>query len=227
MKTKTLITLILAVAVVFTSCGQTDKINTKLETESDSISYAIGISFGTSLQMSGLELINPAAIAMAIQQIFDNETTVLDPEEANMLLNDYFTKLQFGDNLEEGENFLAENKLKDGVTTTESGIQYEVIEMGNGPKPDVTDEVVVHYTGSLINGTIFDSSYQRDEPARFRLDGVIAGWTESLQLMPVGSKWRLYIPHHLAYGANPRQGGAIEPYMMLIFEVELLDIISD
>ncbi len=227
MRTKTFVTLTFVLLVIFTSCGQNEKISTNLKTESDTVSYAIGITFGSSLQMSGLETINPKALAMAIQQIYEGEDTILDAEEANMFLNDYFTKLQFDYNLEEGEDFLSQNKLKDGVTTTESGIQYEVIEMGTGPKPSADDEVIVHYTGSLLDGTVFDSSVERGEPAQFHLDRVIPGWTEAMQLMPVGSKWRLYIPQDLAYGANPRQGGAIEPYMMLIFDVELIDIVSE
>jgi FKBP-type peptidyl-prolyl cis-trans isomerase len=226
MRTKIFLSAFFAVAFVFTSCGQNDKINTSLQTENDSISYAIGVTFGSSLQMSGLEDINPKAIAMAIQEIFDGETTIMNPEQANMMLNDYFTKLQFGENLEEGENFLAENRLKEGVTTTESGIQYEVVTMGSGPRPGINDEVVVHYTGKLIDGTVFDSSVERGEPAQFELNRVIPGWTEALQLMPVGSKWNIFIPQNLAYGANPRQGGVIEPYMMLIFEVELIDIVD-
>lgn len=226
MRTKIFLSTFLAVAFVFTSCNQNESINTSLETENDSISYALGVTFGSSLQMSGLEEINPIAIAMAIQEIFDGDTTIMNPEQANMMLNDYFTNLQFGMHLEEGENFLAENKLKEGITTIESGIQYEVITMGDGPRPALDDEVVVHYTGKLIDGTVFDSSVERGEPAQFELNRVIPGWTEALQLMPVGSKWNIFIPQELAYGANPRQGGVIEPYMMLIFEVELIDIVD-
>jgi FKBP-type peptidyl-prolyl cis-trans isomerase FklB len=227
MRTKTLLSAFLMIAFAFSSCGQSEKISTSLKTQNDSISYAIGVTFGSSLQMSGLEDINPSAIAMAIQEIFDGKETIMNPEEANMMLNDYFTKLQFGEHLEDGKNFLAQNKLKEGVSTTESGLQYEVIKEGDGPKPAIDDEVVVHYTGSLIDGTVFDSSVERGEPAQFELDRVITGWTEVLQLMPVGSKWRVYIPQELAYGANPRQGGVIEPYMMLIFEIELLEITGE
>jgi FKBP-type peptidyl-prolyl cis-trans isomerase len=226
MKTKFFLTIFFTIAFVFTSCGQNDRVKTTLKTENDTVSYAIGITFGSSLQMSGLESINAQAIAMAIQEIWDGRTTMLSPEEANMLLNDYFSRLQFGDNLEQGENFLRENLQKEGVSATASGIQYEVLEMGNGPRPKNSDEVVVHYRGTLIDGTEFDSSYDRGEPAQFQLDRVIPGWTEALQLMPVGSKWKIYIPHHLAYGPNPRPGGIIEPYMALIFEVELLDIVN-
>jgi FKBP-type peptidyl-prolyl cis-trans isomerase FklB len=227
MNQKILITAFLAVALGFNSCGQSDISRSELKTESDTISYALGVTFGSNLLMSGLEDINPLAIALAIQEVFDGESTLLDPEQANNMLNDYFSKLHFSSNLEEGENFLAENRLRDEITTTDSGIQYEVIEMGDGPRPDPEDEVLVHYEGTLIDGTVFDSSYQRGEPAQFQLNRVIPGWTEALQLMPVGSKWKIYIPQQLAYGANPRQGGAIEPYMMLIFEVELLDIVSE
>ena len=229
MKTKNFFyaSLVIAFGFAFTSCGQGEKISTNLDTENDSISYAIGVTFGSSLQMSGLEEINPSAIAMAIQQIFDGDSTIMNPEQANMMLNDYFTNLQFSGNLEEGETFLAENQLKDGITTTESGVQYEIIEMGDGPTPELDDEVVVHYTGTLIDGTVFDSSVERGEPAQFELNRVIPGWTEALQLMPVGSKWKIYIPQELAYGAQPRQGGVIEPYMTLIFEVELIEIVEE
>lgn len=227
MKTKIFFSIILATAFFITSCGQNDKVSTSLTTENDTISYAIGVTFGSSLQMSGLDTINAQAIAMAIQDIWDGESTIMTPEEANMMLNTYFAEVQFGENLEEGENFLEENLMRDEVTATASGVQYEVIESGDGPRPSETDEVVVHYRGTLIDGTEFDSSYERGEPAQFQLDQVIPGWAEALQLMPVGSKWKIYIPQELAYGANPRQGGVIEPYMTLVFEVELLDIVTE
>ena len=130
--------------------------------------------------------------------------------------------LQYGDTKSKGEQFLAENKLKDGVKVTESGLQYEVLKQGNGRKPSATDKVKVHYHGTLIDGTVFDSSVERGEPITFALSGVIAGWTEGLQLMPVGSKYRFYIPQELGYGERP--AGQIPPYSTLIFEVELLGI---
>ncbi len=132
------------------------------------------------------------------------------------------TKIKYGDAKEEGEKFLAENALKEGITTTESGLQYEVIKMGKGKKPSATDKVKVHYHGTLINGTVFDSSVERGEPITFGLNQVIPGWTEGVQLMPVGSKFRFYIPQELAYGSQP--AGDIPPYSTLIFEVELLAI---
>ncbi len=126
--------------------------------------------------------------------------------------------------LEEGISFLEENKKRKGVTTTESGLQYEVLVEGDGPKPTETSSVTVHYHGTLIDGTVFDSSVERGEPAKFGVTQVIAGWTEALQLMPVGSKWKVYLPTEIAYGANPRPGGPIKPNMALIFEIELISI---
>ena len=130
--------------------------------------------------------------------------------------------IQYGDSKKEGEDFLAENTKKEGVITTESGLQYEVIKMGDGKKPTANDNVKVHYHGTFIDGTVFDSSVERGEPIVFGLNQVISGWTEALQLMPVGSKFKLYIPSDLAYGAQ--QAGQIPPYSTLIFEVELLGI---
>ena len=130
----------------------------------------------------------------------------------------------FGENKENGIAFLEENKNKDGISSTESGLQYEIIQEGSGNKPSATDTVTVHYHGTLIDGTVFDSSTERGTPASFGVNQVIPGWTEALQLMSVGSKFRLYIPQELAYGANPHPGGPIQPYSALIFDVELIEI---
>ena len=129
-----------------------------------------------------------------------------------------------GDNLKAGQDFLAANGKKEGIVTTPSGLQYEVVTMGDGVKPTTEDKITAHYHGTLIDGTIFDSSVDRGQPASFPVSGVIKGWTEALQLMPVGSKFKLYIPSELAYGANPRPGGPIGPNAALIFDVELLSI---
>ncbi len=177
--------------------------------------------------MSGMETVNADILAQAIQDMFEDKDPAFDEVEANMIVNRYFNMLHYRENLEEGEEFLRENKLREDVVTTESGLQYVVIEEGDGPIPEYDDEVVVHYTGTLIDGTQFDSSVERGEPAQFKLSNVIEGWTEVLQLMPVGSKWRVFIPQELAYGANPRQGGPIEPFSMLIFEIELIDIAEE
>ncbi len=145
-----------------------------------------------------------------------------DAQSAGAYIQNTINTIKFGDTKKQGEQFLAENALKDGVIVTESGLQYEVLKMGKGPKPTETDKVKVHYHGTLIDGTVFDSSVDRGEPIVFPLNGVIRGWTEGLQLMPVGSKFRFYIPQELAYGAQ--NAGSIPPYSTLIFEVELLDI---
>jgi FKBP-type peptidyl-prolyl cis-trans isomerase FklB len=149
------------------------------------------------------------------------------PEQANEIIQKYIQEItasKFEVFKKEGEDFLAENAKKPGVTTTASGLQYEVINEGDGPKPKSTDTVNVHYHGTLIDGTVFDSSVTRGIPATFGVHQVIKGWTEALQLMPVGSKYRLYIPQDLAYGAHLHPGGAIKPFMALIFDVELLGI---
>ena len=127
-------------------------------------------------------------------------------------------------NITEANDFFKKNAQKAGVVTLPSGLQYEIMKEGNGPKPKATDTVTTHYHGTLLNGTVFDSSVQRNQPASFPVNGVIQGWVEALQLMPVGSKWKLYIPSELAYGSNPHPGGPIEPHMALVFEVELLSI---
>ena len=151
-----------------------------------------------------------------------NYSKQMTGEEAGEYIQNTMNTIKYGDTKAEGEQFLAENALKEGVVTTESGLQYEVIKMGRGKKPAATDKVKVHYHGTLINGTVFDSSVERGEPIVFGLNQVIAGWTEGLQLMPVGSKFKFYIPQDLGYGAQ--NAGTIPPYSTLIFEVELLGI---
>ncbi len=153
-----------------------------------------------------------------------NEVKDWDVNDANEYISTTMMAVQFGENKVAGEQFLTENALKEGVKTTESGLQYEVIKMGKGKKPQVTDVVSVHYTGTLIDGTVFDSSIERGKPTEFGLNQVIAGWTEGLQLMPVGSKFRFYIPQELAYGEQQKPG--IPPYSVLIFDVELLSIVK-
>jgi len=150
-------------------------------------------------------------------------TEQLDMQSAGSYVESVVSRLKFGQNKEEGEKFLEENKLRDGVKVTESGLQYEVLTLGKGKKPTAESTVKVHYEGTLIDGTVFDSSYQRGEPIEFPLSGVIQGWTEGLQLMPVGSKYKLYIPYQLGYG-DRGAGQSIPPYSALIFTVELLDI---
>ncbi len=192
----------------------------------DKLSYAVGMSMASNLMNSGLKEIDVDSFVKAFTEIMNNTTPSMSPEEANQILQDYFRKSQddmLTKNLEAGKAFLAENSKKEGITTLSSGLQYEVITEGNGPKPSATDQVKCHYHGTLIDGTVFDSSVQRGQPAVFGVNQVIKGWVEALQLMPVGSKWRLFIPSDLAYGEQGA-GGSIEPNTALIFEVELLGI---
>ncbi len=197
-----------------------------LNTEMDSVSYSIGISIANNLKSQGFENLDGALVGKAIDQVLKGQPTEMDAQTAEQFINNYFQQVQAkkAESLKgDGEKFLAENAKKPGVTTTASGLQYEVITMGTGPKPGPTDKVTTHYHGTLINGTVFDSSVDRGQPASFPLDGVIKGWTEALQLMPVGSKWRLFLPYDLAYGERGA-GGQIAPFSALIFEVELISI---
>jgi FKBP-type peptidyl-prolyl cis-trans isomerase FklB len=191
------------------------------------VSYCVGMSLGGSLLQQNLEGLSTEVLAEAIQDAFEGKEMKYTPEEANTIIQDYLNaegEKKFGKNKEVGEAFLAENAKKEGVTTTESGLQYEVVEAGDGETPGPQSNVTVHYHGTLIDGTVFDSSVERGEPTSFGVTQVIKGWTEALQLMPKGSKYRLYIPQDLAYGGTPHPNGPIEPFMALIFDVELLEI---
>jgi len=196
--------------------------------EIKAVSYCVGMSIADSLKQQDLDQIAPEVIAEAIKEVFSGSTPKYSPNEANSIIQTYISTLnesKFGANKEEGESFLASNKSKEGITTTTTGLQFEVITEGEGKKPAAEDTVKVHYHGTLIDGTVFDSSVERGEPATFGVHQVIPGWTEALQLMNAGSKYRLYIPQNLAYGASPHPGGAIKPYMALIFDVELLEVL--
>jgi FKBP-type peptidyl-prolyl cis-trans isomerase FklB len=195
--------------------------------EIKAVSYCVGMSIAGSLVQQDLEGIDPEVMAQAIRDVFEGKPLTYQPEQANEIIQDYLAKAtvtKFETIKNEGEAFLASNATRAGVKTTSSGLQYEVISEGQGEKPGASDSVTVHYHGTLIDGVVFDSSIQRGQPATFGVHQVIPGWTEALQLMSVGSKYRLYIPQELAYGANPHPGGAIKPYSALIFDVELLTI---
>jgi FKBP-type peptidyl-prolyl cis-trans isomerase FklB len=198
-----------------------------MQPELEKVSYAVGMSIAVSLKNQNLEDVDTRVLAEAMSDIFNGKAPKLSPQEANTVIQNFLDNKRnaaFAEVKTEGENFLNENKSKQGVSTTASGLQYEVLSEGEGRKPSSTDVVSVHYHGTLIDGTVFDSSVQRGTPASFGVHQVIPGWTEALQLMNVGSKYKLYIPQELAYGANPHPGGAIKPFSALIFEVELLDI---
>lgn len=196
-----------------------------LKTLNDSASYAIGISVANFYKQQGMTTINAALVSKAINDVMGNKTALLNEAEANNAMMKFMNKAQEAKakpNMEAGEKFLATNKTKPTVKTTASGLQYEVLQQGTGPKPSVNDTVTVNYVGTLINGTEFDNSYKRGQPISFPVGGVIKGWTEALQLMPEGSKYKLYIPADLAYGAN--EVGSIPAGSVLVFEVELLKV---
>lgn len=192
----------------------------------DKISYALGLSMGQQLLSSGVENLNYADLAKGIEHVLEKQKPEITYSEAQQLLNQFFTELEqkiAGQAKADGEKFLAENAKREGVKVTPSGLQYEVLEATIGQKPKATDTVKVHYEGTLVDGTVFDSSYKRGEPISFGLNQVIKGWTEGLQLMSIGSKYKLYIPYQLGYGAQGA-AGSIPPYAALIFTVELLGI---
>ena len=194
-------------------------------------SYGIGFQMGQQLQSNPFEGLDLDSVVAGLKDAFTGQA----PQVDNDTLRDAFGEIhqrmqaakaeQHKEAIAEGENFLTENAKRDGVVTTESGLQYEVLTAGEGAKPTADSTVRTHYHGTLINGSVFDSSYDRGQPAEFPVGGVIKGWTEALQMMPVGSKWRLYVPHNLAYGEQGA-GGAIAPYSTLVFDVELLDILG-
>ena len=189
-------------------------------------SYALGLVIGHNLKGSGISAIDAQEFAAAVKDVLENAQTRIDSRKAQQIVNERLTAMQEEAGRaarETGEAFLADNAKKEGVVTTESGLQYMVLTEGSGKHPVATDRVKCHYEGRLIDGTVFDSSYRRGEPATFPLNGVIAGWTEGLQLMGEGAKFRFFIPYNLAYGAR----GAVEsipPYAALVFDVELIEV---
>lgn len=204
-----------------------------LKTEKDKVSYAIGMNIGANFKRQGID-VDPALFMQGLKDSSSGGKTLLTEQEERAVLTQFQGELRAKmeekakeaaeTNKKEGDAFLAANKLKQGVVTLPSGLQYKILKEGTGPKPTAGDTVECNYRGTLINGTEFDSSYKRGQPAKFPVTGVIKGWTEALQLMPVGSKWQLFIPPDLAYGERGTPGGEIGPNSTLIFEVELLNI---
>ena len=203
--------------------------------ELDRISYALGLSMGNNFKASGIETLDVADFSAGVAAIFNGEQPKMSYDEAKAEIQKFFTAMEERQreataaiakvNAEAGEAFLKENGTREGVKTTETGLQYEIIEEGNGATPKAGDDVTVHYTGKLIDGTVFDSSVERGAPATFGVTQVIPGWVEALQMMKEGAKWRLFIPSNLAYGPNGA-GGTIGPNATLIFDVELIKVIS-
>jgi len=199
-----------------------------LKTTQDSLSYAIGLSVANFYKQQNITNINTALVTRAINDVNKKTKLLMDEEQANKCIVNFMQKAKAEKatgNKKVGQDFLAANKNKPGVVTLPSGLQYQVIKEGTGPKPAITDQVKVHYHGTLIDGRVFDSSIERGEPIELAVNGVIPGWTEALQLMPVGSKWKLFIPSNLAYG-DQQAGPMIGPGSTLIFDVELLDIVK-
>lgn len=193
----------------------------------DKISYALGLGIGHQLKNMGIENFSVEDFAQSIKDVMEDKATAMTSQEAQALLNTYFQEKQKAESqkaISEGKAFLEENAKKEGVVTTKSGLQYEILTEGTGKQPKATDIVRCHYEGSLINGSVFDSSYKRGEPAEFGLSQVIPGWTEGVQLMKEGAKYRFYIPYLLGYGENGA-GSSIPPYSTLIFDVELIKVL--
>lgn len=221
-------------AVILSSCNNKTMTQKELKTELDSVSYAVGMSVAGSIKTSFKDDFDQDLFYQGFMNATDSTNMLIEQAKVQQVLQAYFQKKQKAEqaklleegkkNKEEGDAFLAENKAKEGVMTTDSGLQYMVMKEGNGEKPGPTSKVKVHYHGTLIDGTVFDSSVDRGEPSSFGVNQVIKGWTEGLQLMNIGSKYKFFIPSDLAYGANPRPGGVIKPNSALIFEVELLEI---
>jgi len=202
----------------------------KFTTIEEQASYGVGRQLGEQLAANSFEGISISAVQLGLSDAFDGIESQVAMQDLQVAFTEISQRIQKVQEAAaeaasaEGETFLAENAKRDGVQTLESGLQYEVINEGAGDKPGLDSTVRTHYHGTFISGDVFDSSVVRDQPAEFPVSGVIAGWTEALQLMPVGAKWKLYVPHHLAYGERGA-GASIPPYSALVFEVELLDIL--
>ncbi len=227
------ITLSLVAAIALFSCGNeagSDAVEITLNNNIDSVSYAIGVSSANNILQQFAEG-NMDAYNRGFADALDSNELMITNEEAKGIIQMYSQKKQmeqqqemYGNVQEEGVKFLAENKMKEGVVTTASGLQYMVIEEGTGKQPTAASTVTAHYTGMLPDGSVFESSVESGTPIDFPVSGVIRGWTEGLQLMKEGAKYKFFIPQELAYGANPRPGGPIKPYQALVFEVELIKV---
>lgn len=223
---KSLLILGGASVLFMAACTTGKKTEVELTSQLDSVSYAMGVSIGNNLLQSKVDSLNSSAFENGLRAAMEDGDLKITQEEAQTVINGYFQNLgkkQSEASMSKGKTFLEENKTKEGVQVTASGLQYKVLKEGDGPKPTLEDVVTTHYHGTLIDGSVFDSSVDRGEPASFPLNGVIPGWQEGLQLMSVGAKYRFFIPSNLAYGERGA-GGMIGPNETLVFDVELLSI---
>lgn len=224
---KVLVVLIISICLIAPALIAQDK--TALKTEGDKLSYVLGLNLGTDMKKRSINDLNYDLLIKGIRDAYSDGPKLLTDEEQEQVWLTFQQNMKASsmkmseDNKKKGDEFLVQNKTKEGVVTLPSGLQYKILKAGTGPKPKLSDTVTTHYRGTLINGTEFDSSYKRNAPVSFPVNGVIKGWTEALQLMPAGSKWQLFIPSDLAYGPNGA-GGVIGPNETLIFEVELISI---
>ena len=227
--------LLLAAALIFSGCSENGSSgDVSLETKVDSVSYSLGYQNGQFLKQRNMSDVNPELMKAGLRAALEEQEAQLSSSEMQQVVRQFQQEAQrksqqqqmqeAEENKKKGQEFLAKNKEKEGVQVTDSGLQYKVLEEGSGASPDTTDQVRVDYEGTLIDGTVFDSSYERGEPVTFPLNRVIPGWTEGLQMMQEGAKYKFFIPGELAYGQNPPPRGPIGPNETLIFEVELLEV---
>ena len=227
--------LVMALSIVFLASVVSAEENVALKDQKDKVNYSIGMDIGNTLKNLSVD-VNFDILVQGIRDVLSGNKTLLTAQESRDIIIAFQKEMaakqmermkELGEkNKKEGETFFAENKIKEGVITRPSGLQYKVIKEGTGEMPKPTDTVTTHYIGTLIDGTEFDSSYRRGQPATFKVNGVITGWTEALQMMKAGSKWRLFVPPHLAYGERGT-GRDIGPNATLIFDVELLSIVKE
>jgi len=228
-QSKIVLSMLIISSLTILACGGKNEGKAQLQSENDKVSYTIGIQLGQNFQQQGID-INPDILSSALKDVFAGNTPLLTNEEMTATMQNFQKEMiakqqqQASDNLAAANAFLAENALKTGITTLPDSLQYEVITEGTGLRPAPTDRVKVHYHGILLDGTVFDSSIERGEPFECAVNGVIPGWTEVLQLMKTGAKWKVYIPPQLAYGTRATSG--LPPNALLIFEIELLEIIE-
>lgn len=234
--TVSIIAAMVMVSMMVAGCdsGSSSQGDANLDSNIDSVSYAFGFNVGKGMSQQGMNDIDAGLFAKGMQKALNNDSLQISEDTLQAIIQQYQIKAQQKaqkqraadgqENKEAGEEFLAENKDKEGVQTTESGLQYKVLEEGSGATPSAEDTVTVNYKGTLLNGEVFDSSYERGQPADIPLNRVIPGWTEGIQLMNTGGKYKFWIPGELAYGANPQPGSPIGPNELLVFEVELLEV---